>query len=180
MDYLFRQSKNQKSGTGTNFIRAVPKIERSVNGALILNSLRIAVLSLDSSRKSKNEMFPQNNDTKREEKYNFMEKITNQFLSCKKPTMGTRSFDEKKTVKVSGISQLLRDQIVREFQTKGNSIGYNDDVNKLLVGPNGEDYDFRILFESNTEHLNCFGFIFKTITRYQIFIFTRKTPAVFF
>ena len=28
LDYLF-----QKSGTGTNFIRAVPKIERSVNGA---------------------------------------------------------------------------------------------------------------------------------------------------
>jgi hypothetical protein len=26
-------SWNQKSGTGTNFIRAVPKIERSVNGA---------------------------------------------------------------------------------------------------------------------------------------------------
>jgi hypothetical protein len=26
-------SQHQKSGTGTNFIRAVPKIERSVNGA---------------------------------------------------------------------------------------------------------------------------------------------------
>jgi hypothetical protein len=36
---LNRLSKNQKSGTGTNFIRAVPKIERSVNGALKFNFL---------------------------------------------------------------------------------------------------------------------------------------------
>ncbi|CAB4025207.1 E3 ubiquitin- ligase TRIM71-like [Paramuricea clavata] len=54
--------------------------------------------------------------------------------------MGTRSFDEKKTVKVSGVSQLLRDQIEKEFQAKGNSTGYSDDVNKLYVCPNGKDY----------------------------------------
>jgi hypothetical protein len=56
--------------------------------------------------------------------------------------MGTRlrSFDEKKTVKVSGVSQLLRDQIEKKLQTKGNSTGYNADVNKLHVCPNGKDY----------------------------------------
>ena len=55
--------------------------------------------------------------------------------------MNRRSvFDEKETVKVSGVSQLLRDQIVREFQTKGNSTGYNDDVNKVHVCPNGKDH----------------------------------------
>jgi hypothetical protein len=88
-------------------------------------------------------MFPQNNDARSEEKYNFMEKITNQFLSCKEPTMGTiMSFNEKKTVKVSGVSQLLRDQFEKEFQTKGNSTGYNDEVNKLHVCPNGKDHVF--------------------------------------
>jgi hypothetical protein len=68
------------------------------------------------------------------------EDITNLFFSCKKPIMNkdTTSFDEKRTVKVSGVSQLLRDQIEKEFQRKGNSTGYNDDVNKLLVCPNGD------------------------------------------
>ena len=51
-----------------------------------------------------------------------------------------REFDEKKTVKVSGISQLLRDQFAREFQTKRNSTGYKDDVNRLHICPNGKDY----------------------------------------
>ncbi len=51
-----------------------------------------------------------------------------------------REFDEKKTVKVSGISQLLRDQFTREFQTNKNSTGYDDDVNKLYICPDGEDY----------------------------------------
>jgi hypothetical protein len=50
-----------------------------------------------------------------------------------------REFDEKKTVKVSGISQLLRDQFAREFQTEKNSTGYKDDVNKLYICPDGED-----------------------------------------
>jgi hypothetical protein len=80
-------------------------------------------------------MFPQNNDARSEEK------ITNQFLGCKEPTMGTiMSFNEKKTFKVSGVSQLLRDQFEKEFQRKGNSTGYNGDVNKLHVCPNGKDH----------------------------------------
>ena len=92
------------------------------------------MLFLELSRKGKNEMFPQNNDARSEEK------ITNQFLGCKEPTMGRMSFNEKKTVKVSGVSQLLRDQIEKVFQTKGNSTGYNGDVNKLHVCPNGKDH----------------------------------------
>ena len=48
-------------------------------------------------------------------------------------------FDEKKTIKVSGISQLLREQLTIELQ-KENSIMYKDDVNKLHVCPKGKDY----------------------------------------
>ena len=51
-----------------------------------------------------------------------------------------RHFDEKKTVKVSGVSQLLRDQIEKEFQTHGNTANFSDDVSKLHVCPDGEDY----------------------------------------
>ena len=54
--------------------------------------------------------------------------------------MDGRSFNRKKTVKVCGVRQLLQDQIEKEFQSKGNSTGYQDDVNNLRVCPNGEDY----------------------------------------
>ena len=54
--------------------------------------------------------------------------------------MDATRFDIKKTVKVSGVSKLLRDQIVKKLQARGNSIGYNDDVNKLLVCPNAKDH----------------------------------------
>lgn len=50
------------------------------------------------------------------------------------------SFDEKKTVKVSGVSQLLRDQLTKAFQSEGNSTRFFDDVNRLYVCPNGQDY----------------------------------------
>jgi hypothetical protein len=50
-----------------------------------------------------------------------------------------REFDVKKTIKVSGVSQLLRDQFTKALQTK-NSTGYKDDVNKLCVCPHGEDH----------------------------------------
>ena len=49
-------------------------------------------------------------------------------------------FDEKKTIKVSGISQLLREQLTKELQKNKNSIKYKDDVNKLHVCPKGKDY----------------------------------------
>jgi hypothetical protein len=51
-----------------------------------------------------------------------------------------KEFDVKKTIKVSGVSQLLRDQFTKAFQTKGNSTGYKDDVNRLRVCPHGEDH----------------------------------------
>ncbi|XP_028398979.1 uncharacterized protein LOC114522487 [Dendronephthya gigantea] len=49
-------------------------------------------------------------------------------------------FDEKKTVKVSGVSQLLRDLIEKEFQTEGNTAKFSDDVSKLYVCPGGQDH----------------------------------------
>ena len=48
-------------------------------------------------------------------------------------------FDERKAVKVSGVSQLLRDLIEKEFHTRRNSAKYSDDVNKLYVCPDGQD-----------------------------------------
>ena len=51
-----------------------------------------------------------------------------------------RVFDEEKTVKVSGVSQLLRDLIEKEFQRRRNTAEYNDDVNKVYVCPDGQDY----------------------------------------
>ena len=62
--------------------------------------------------------------------------------------MDGRSFNRKKTVKVCGVRQLLQDQIEKEFQSKGNSTGYTDDVNNLRICPNGEDY---ILVEFTNE-----------------------------
>ncbi|XP_028399002.1 uncharacterized protein LOC114522506 isoform X2 [Dendronephthya gigantea] len=50
-----------------------------------------------------------------------------------------RHFDEKKTVKISGVSQLLQDLIEKEFQARGNTAKYNDDVMKTHVCPDGED-----------------------------------------
>ena len=57
-----------------------------------------------------------------------------------KHQMGDRIFDVKKTLKVSGVSQLLRDQIEQGFQKFGNTARYTDDVNKLYVCPDGQDY----------------------------------------
>ena len=62
--------------------------------------------------------------------------------------MDGRSFNRNKTVKVCGVRQLLQDQIEKEFQSKGNSTGYTDDVNNLRICPNGEDY---ILVEFTNE-----------------------------
>ena len=72
--------------------------------------------------------------------------------------MGTRSFNEKKTVKVSGVSQLLRDLIEKEFQTKGNSTSYHGDVNKLYVCPNGKDHvlvEFERDISGNFQYRGC-------------------------
>ena len=49
-------------------------------------------------------------------------------------------FDEKKTIKVSGISQHLQDQLTKEFQKESNSTEYMDDVNRVNVCPGGEDH----------------------------------------
>ena len=45
-----------------------------------------------------------------------------------------------KTLKVTGVSKLLRDQLIKEFQRKGNSTGFHNDVNKLYVCQQGNDY----------------------------------------
>ena len=50
------------------------------------------------------------------------------------------SFNINKTLKVSGVSKLVQDQLTREFQRKGNSTGFYDDANKLYVCPQGHDY----------------------------------------
>ena len=49
------------------------------------------------------------------------------------------NFDRKKTVVVSGVSKLLRDQLTKEFQ-RGNSTGFREDVNQLHVCPKGQDH----------------------------------------
>ena len=49
-------------------------------------------------------------------------------------------FNINKTLKVTGVSKLLLDQLIKEFQSKGNSTGFHDDVNKLYVCPQGHDY----------------------------------------
>jgi hypothetical protein len=56
LDYLNRQYKNQKSGTGTNFIRAVPKIERSVNGALDELHYNFSVIGVTETRINQKEI----------------------------------------------------------------------------------------------------------------------------
>ena len=61
-------------------------------------------------------------------------------IDCSKLNIMDEKFDEKKTIKVSGISQLLREQLTKELQKKKNSIKYKDDVNKLHVCPKGNDY----------------------------------------
>ena len=50
-----------------------------------------------------------------------------------------KPFDKKKTVRVSGVSHFLLDQITKQFQGN-NSTGYQDDVNRLYICPNGEDH----------------------------------------
>ena len=51
-----------------------------------------------------------------------------------------KDFDEKKTIKVSGVSKLLKDQITKEFQSKKNSAEVSGDVTRLYVCPDGKDY----------------------------------------
>ena len=60
---------------------------------------------------------------------------------CQKPTiMSEDGFNRNKTLKVSGVSKLLQDQLTKEFQRKGNSTRFHDDVNRLYVCPQGHDY----------------------------------------
>ena len=61
-------------------------------------------------------------------------------IFCKKLTMDKDiKFDEKKTVKVSGVSHFLRDQFTKQLQGE-NSTGHHDDVNQLYICPRGEDH----------------------------------------
>ena len=59
--------------------------------------------------------------------------------TCSKD-LSIMEFDEKKTIKVSGISQHLQDQLTKEFQKENNSTKYKDDVNKVYVCPGGGDH----------------------------------------
>ena len=60
---------------------------------------------------------------------------------CQRPiAMDDQSLSIKKTVKVCGVWQFVQDQIEKEFQKRGNTTGYKDDVNSLRICPNGEDY----------------------------------------
>ena len=63
---------------------------------------------------------------------------------CEKPTIMDDhqdfAFASSKTLKVSGVSKLLQDQLTKEFQRKGNSTRFHDDVNRLYVCPQGHDY----------------------------------------
>ena len=48
-------------------------------------------------------------------------------------------FDEKKTLRISGVSELLHDEIVKALQGT-NSTGFTGDVERIYVCPGGEDY----------------------------------------
>ena len=53
---------------------------------------------------------------------------------------GSFNLDINKTLKVSGVSRFLKEQLEKEFQKKSNTTGFHDDVNKLYVCPQGQDY----------------------------------------
>ena len=52
--------------------------------------------------------------------------------------MSTVPMDKNRTVKVSGISQHLRDELTKAFQSKNS--GYDEDVNRVHVCPKGQDH----------------------------------------
>lgn len=89
-----------------------------------------------------------------------MEKIIGALWFCQKPTMTDESdFASNKTLKVSGLFKLLEDQLTKEFQRKGNSTGFHDDVNKLYICPQGQDYALvefvKDLPSGNFKRLHC-------------------------
>ncbi|XP_028398975.1 uncharacterized protein LOC114522484 [Dendronephthya gigantea] len=50
------------------------------------------------------------------------------------------NFDKYATIKISGVSRFLKDQITKKFLSKKNSTGISGDVKRLYVCPGGRDY----------------------------------------
>ena len=74
----------------------------------------------------------------------------------------SNSFDVKKTLKVSGVSKLLRNQLRKPFEKKGNSTRFHKEVNRLYVCPQGQDTFNAHLSLSDTLPIDSPSFLFFT------------------
>lgn len=59
---------------------------------------------------------------------------------CSRSNSMDEKFDQRTTIKVSGVSKLLNDQITKIFQSKKNKADISGDVQRVYVCPDAKDY----------------------------------------